>query len=102
MGTEVRVSGVKIGALNGLELNPNTYLVTAHMKIQDHIRLPVGSFAEVVESDLLGNPYVSTLPGKAKKMLPVGGMITKSCGSEDFMSMVARVGLNNGQPLCHR
>jgi phospholipid/cholesterol/gamma-HCH transport system substrate-binding protein len=102
VGTDVRVSGVKVGALSGLELDPNTYLVTAHMNIQDYIRLPVDSFAEVVESGLLGNPYVSILPGKARKMLPVDGMITKSCGSEDFMSMVARVGLNNGQPLCHR
>jgi phospholipid/cholesterol/gamma-HCH transport system substrate-binding protein len=102
VGSEVRVSGVKIGALSGLDLDPTTYLVTAHMNLPDEIRLPVDSFAEVIESGLLGNPYVAILPGKAKMMLPVGGLITKSCGSEDFMSMVARFGLNNGQPLCHR
>ena len=102
VGTDVRISGVKVGALSALELDPTTYLVTAHMSIQDNVRLPVDSFVEVVETGLLGNPYVAILPGKAKMMLPPGGMITKSCGSEDFMSMVARMGLNNGQPLCHR
>ena len=33
-GTDVRLSGIKIGAVNALTLDPKTYLVTVHMNIR--------------------------------------------------------------------
>jgi hypothetical protein len=35
-------------------------------------------------------------------MLPPGGVIAKSCGAEDVLSMIGRVGLSNGQSNCKR
>jgi phospholipid/cholesterol/gamma-HCH transport system substrate-binding protein len=100
VGSEVRVSGVKVGSITGLVLDPINYLATVHMNIQGKIKLPVDSTLQVMTSEIIGNPYVAIFPGKAAVMLPSNGMIARSCGSEDVMAMVGRVGLNNGQGGC--
>lgn len=100
VGTDVRISGIRVGSITGLALDPNTYLAILHMNIQRNIKLPVDSVLKVTNNGILGSPFVAITPGKAKAMLVPDGMITRSCGSEDFMAMVGRVGLNNGQSLC--
>ena len=99
-GSEVRISGVRIGAVTDLELDPKSYLATVHMNIHDDIRVPTDSALEVSSGGILGNLSVAIYPGKARTMLPPGGLITKSCGAEDVMAMIGRVGLSNGQGGC--
>src|SRR3954471_13967753 len=101
-GAEVRVSGVRVGTVTDLSLDPASYLATVHMNIRDDVRLPVDSALEVSSGGILGNLSVSIIPGKARAMLPPGGMITKSCGAEDLMAMIGRVGLSNGQGNCRK
>jgi len=101
-GAEVRVSGVRIGTVTELVLDPVSYLATVHMNIRDDVRVPTDSALEVTSGGILGNLYVSIFPGKATAMLPPGGMIMKSCGAEDVMAMIGRVGLSNGQGHCRR
>jgi phospholipid/cholesterol/gamma-HCH transport system substrate-binding protein len=101
-GAEVRLSGVRIGTVTELTLDPVSYLATVHMNIRDDVKVPTDSALEVSSGGILGNLYVSIFPGKAKAMLPPGGMIVKSCGAEDVMAMIGRVGLSNGQGGCKR
>jgi phospholipid/cholesterol/gamma-HCH transport system substrate-binding protein len=101
-GSEVRISGVKIGTVTDLDLDPRNYLATVHMNIQDGVGVPTDSALEVTSGGLLGNLYVAIFPGKARTMLPPGGLIVKSCGAEDVMAMIGRVGLGNGQGNCKR
>jgi len=101
-GSEVRISGVRIGTVTGLDLDPKSYLATMHMNIRDGVAVPTDSALEVSSGGILGNLYVSIFPGKARAMLPPGGMILKSCGAEDVMAMIGRVGLSNGQGSCQR
>jgi phospholipid/cholesterol/gamma-HCH transport system substrate-binding protein len=101
-GSEVRVSGVKVGTVTDLDLDPKSYLATVHMNIRDGVNVPTDSALEVTSGGLLGNLYVAIFPGKAATMLPPGGLIMKSCGAEDVMAMIGRVGLSNGQGSCKR
>jgi phospholipid/cholesterol/gamma-HCH transport system substrate-binding protein len=98
-GTDVRLSGIKIGAVNELALDPKTYLVTLHMNIRKDIQIPVDSSLMVTSSGLLGGSYLSITPGGEDKMLPPGGAITNVQGSVDLMGLVGRFigGGNNGQ-----
>ena len=91
-----------VGTVTDLDLDPKTYLATVRMNIRDGVSVPTDSALEVTSGGLLGNLYVAIFPGKAATMLPPGGMITKSCGAEDVLSMIGRVGLNNGQSSCRR
>src|SRR3569832_710486 len=99
-GTDVRLSGIKIGAANAMDLDPKTYLVTLHMSIRNDVQIPVDSSLMVTSSGLLGGSYLSITPGGEDKMLPPGGAITNVQGSVDLMGLVGRFiggGNNNGQ-----
>ncbi|HWD27788.1 MAG TPA: outer membrane lipid asymmetry maintenance protein MlaD [Rhizomicrobium sp.] len=97
-GTDVRLSGIKIGAVSGLTLNPKNYLVTLHMDIRNDIQIPDDSSLMVTSSGLLGGSYLSITPGGSDAMLKPGGRITNVQGSVDLMGLVGRFigGGNNG------
>lgn len=98
-GTDVRLSGIKIGAVNALTLDPKTYLVTLHMNIRSDVQIPTDSSLMVTSSGLLGGSYLSISPGGDDKMIPPGGAITNVQGSVDLMGLVGRFiggGNNNG------
>ena len=98
-GTDVRLSGIKIGAVNALTLDPKTYLVTLHMNIRSDVQIPTDSSLMVTSSGLLGGSYLSISPGGDDKMIPPGGSITNVQGSVDLMGLVGRFiggGNNNG------
>jgi phospholipid/cholesterol/gamma-HCH transport system substrate-binding protein len=97
-GTDVRLSGYKIGAVSSLTLDPKTYLVTLHMTVNRDIPIPDDSSMMVTSTGLLGGSYVSITPGGSDKMLPPGGQITNVQGAVDLMGLVGRFigGGNNG------
>ena len=59
VGTDVRLSGIKIGTVTDLTLDPKTYLVTVHMNIRDDIKLPTDSSVLVTSAGFLGSQYLS-------------------------------------------
>src|SRR5215469_10104623 len=97
-GTDVRLSGIKIGAVSELTLDPKTYLVTLHMNIRNDIQIPDDSSLMVTSSGLLGGSYLSISPGGSDTMLKPGGQIANVQGSVDLMGLVGRFigGGNNG------
>ena len=100
-GTDVRLSGIKIGAVNALTLDPKTYLVTLHMNIRNDIQIPDDSSLMVTSTGLLGGSYLSISPGGSNKTLPPGGAIINVQGSVDVMGLVGRFmggGNNNQKP----
>ncbi len=98
VGTDVWLSGIKIGSVSDLTLDPKNYLVTVHMRVRDDIKIPDDSSLMVTSSGLLGSSYISLTPGGSDKMLTDGGMIQNSQGSVDLMGLVGRfIGGGGGQ-----
>lgn len=96
-GTDVRLSGYKIGAVRELTLDPKTYLVTLHMTVRNDIPIPEDSSLMVTSSGLLGGSYLSITPGGSDVMLKPGGQITNVQGAVDLMGLVGRfIGGNSG------
>ena len=89
-GTEVRLSGIKVGSVTDLTLDPKTYLVTVHMNIQPGVQIPADSSILVTSAGILGGAYLSITPGGDDKMLAPGGMITNTQGSVDLMGLIGR------------
>ncbi len=97
VGTDVRLSGIKIGTVSDMTLNSN-YLVTVHMSIRRDVDIPDDSSLAVTSSGLLGSSYVSISPGGDDTMLKDGGQIRTAQGSVDLMGLVGRfIGGDNGQ-----
>jgi phospholipid/cholesterol/gamma-HCH transport system substrate-binding protein len=89
-GTDVRLSGIKIGTVSKLELDPKTYQAEITLRIHEDVKLPEDSSLMVTSSGLLGNQYVSITPGGSDVMLKPGGVIANTQGSVDVMSLVGR------------
>lgn len=94
IGTDVRLSGIKIGTVSDLTLKPN-YLVTVHMRVRRDVNIPTDSSLVVTSSGFLGSSYLSISPGGDDTMIKDGGQITHTQGSVDLMGLVGRF-INGG------
>ena len=90
LGTDVKLSGIKVGVVSSLTLDPKNYLVTVHMIVHDDVKIPDDSSLMVTSSGLLGSSYLSIAPGGSNKMLTAGGRIRNTQGSIDLMGLLSR------------
>jgi phospholipid/cholesterol/gamma-HCH transport system substrate-binding protein len=101
IGTDVRISGIKVGSVSDLVLDPKNYLVTVHMNVRSDIKLPTDSSMMITSSGILGSSYLSIAPGGDDKMIAAGGYIenTQAANSADLMSLAGRfIGGDSGKP----
>lgn len=87
VGTDVRLAGVKVGSVTGIELNPQTFRADTEFTIQNGIDLPDDSAVVISSEGLLGGNFVEILPGGSPFNLEAGAEI------EDTQSAVSLVGL---------
>jgi phospholipid/cholesterol/gamma-HCH transport system substrate-binding protein len=74
-GMDVKMSGVKVGSVSNLALDPKTYLAKVQMTIQNDIQLPVDTVAKVASESILGGKYLTLEPGGDDAMIKDGGQI---------------------------
>lgn len=74
-GSDVRISGIKVGSVVAEQLDPKTFLATVRMSIDPAYKLPDDTIAEVISAGLLGDKYMALVPGGSDKMIPPGGRI---------------------------
>jgi phospholipid/cholesterol/gamma-HCH transport system substrate-binding protein len=72
-GGDVRIAGVKIGSVVSETLDPKTFLATVRMSVDPAYKLPEDTVAEIVSNGLLGEQYMSLVPGGEEKTIPPGG-----------------------------
>lgn len=89
-GTDVRLSGIKIGTVAALKLDPKNYQAVAHLTINSDVQLPDDSSVKITSAGLLGNSYVSVSPGGSDTMVKPGGHLLNTQGSIDLMGLVGR------------
>jgi len=88
-GSDVRISGIKVGTVVTNRLDPVTFDAVVTMSIRPDIKLPTDTTATIASSGMLGDKYVMLLPGEAHEQLAVGAMITNT---KDFRSLEDQVG----------
>ena len=89
-GLDVRISGVKIGSVVGMELDPKTYLAKVTMSIKEGIELPTDTVAKVSSESLLGGKYMALEPGADDEMIPDGGQIHYTQASLNLEEMIGK------------
>jgi phospholipid/cholesterol/gamma-HCH transport system substrate-binding protein len=75
VGSDVRISGIKVGQILSTSLNPQTFRAEVRFSVRDGIELPSDSSAAVVSASLLGGKYLAVTPGGDEKVLADGGTI---------------------------
>ncbi len=89
-GTEVRMSGIKVGTVSQQTIDPATYFARITMTIDDAIKLPLGTSARVVPDGLLGANFVVLEPGGEDEMIEAGGKIEYTQGAINVVDLLGR------------
>ena len=90
MGTDVRLAGVKVGTVTGMELNPQTFRADVTLSVEDQIQLPDDSAVVVASEGLLGGTYVEIVPGGSPFNLEAGGEILDTQGAVSLISLLLK------------
>ncbi|HAU28645.1 MAG TPA: outer membrane lipid asymmetry maintenance protein MlaD [Rhodospirillaceae bacterium] len=75
VGSDVRISGVKVGSVMTMTLDHDTYQANVDLSIDSSIRLPIDTMATVTSDGLLGEKFLSLEPGVEEDEIPPRGRI---------------------------
>lgn len=89
-GSDVRVSGIKVGTVSSVALDPKTYFAEVRIRLPTSIRVPTDSVAQITSEGLLGSNFLSIVPGNADQMLNPNDRIARAQGPVDLMQMLGR------------
>ncbi len=90
VGSDVRLSGIKIGTVVAEALEPGTYFAVLTLSIDKDVKLPTDTSAKIVTEGLLGNKYVDLQPGAEEKLLGPGGRITHTQSAINLEDLLSR------------
>jgi phospholipid/cholesterol/gamma-HCH transport system substrate-binding protein len=76
IGTDIKVSGIKIGTVTDMKLDTATFLATLTLSIDGAIKLPKDTVVSIASEGLLGGNYVSMIVGGDEETLKAGDSFT--------------------------
>jgi phospholipid/cholesterol/gamma-HCH transport system substrate-binding protein len=91
VGTDVRVSGLKVGTVADESLDTATYQALLKLTIDKNVKLPLDTSAAITSEGILGGNYIALAPGGDTEMLREGDEITDTQGAVDMMSLIGSV-----------
>jgi phospholipid/cholesterol/gamma-HCH transport system substrate-binding protein len=89
VGSDVRISGVKVGTVTERKLDPLTFNAVVTMNISGDIALPRDTTAIIASEGLIGGKYIRLQPGSGEDRIEPGGTITDT---RSFRSLEDQVG----------
>jgi len=90
IGSDVRMSGIKIGTVTSQTLDVETYEAVVMISIDNSVRLPSDTAASITSEGLLGGNYLSLEPGGMDDMLKDGGEISETQDAIDLVGILGR------------
>ena len=89
-GSDVRLSGVKVGTIKDIQLDPETYLAVVHIFLSPDVKLPKDSAAEIVSESLLGGKFLALVPGGEDEVISAGGEIMHTQAAISLESLIGQ------------
>jgi phospholipid/cholesterol/gamma-HCH transport system substrate-binding protein len=96
IGSDVRIGGVKIGLVESIGLNKETYQATLNMAVQKDVALPLDTTAAIVGESLLGGKFVALAPGGDETALKEGGKIEFTQSSVSLEQLLGKFVFSGG------
>ena len=90
VGNDVRIGGVKVGTVVGLNIDQQDYRALVKMQILKELKLPFDTVAAVVSEGVLGGKYIALIPGKGKLSDQNGLFLTKTKDVEPVETTVGK------------
>jgi len=97
VGTDVRLAGVKVGAITALELNPKTFRADTHFSVISAIELPEDTAIIIASEGLLGGSFIELLPGGSPFNLEPGAEIEDTQSSISLLNLLMKFVTGSGE-----
>lgn len=95
-GTDVRLSGVKVGSVVEQKLDLESFSAIVVMTVQSDLKLPTDTSARVLPDGLLGSNFIELQPGGELENIADGGAIEYTQGAINIVDVAIRSLLNTG------
>lgn len=89
-GSDVKISGIKVGTVVDQRLDPETYLAVLRISIDNSVKLPADTVAQVSSEGLLGGNFLALVPGGDDKMIAPGGEIKYTQAPVNLVQMLGK------------
>ncbi|MBM3579960.1 MAG: outer membrane lipid asymmetry maintenance protein MlaD [Alphaproteobacteria bacterium] len=89
-GSDVKISGVKIGTVEEQILDLKTFRAALRLNINKSVELPSDSSAKIVSEGLLGSKYLAITPGGDDENLKNGDEIQFTQSSVNFEELLGK------------
>jgi len=89
-GSDVKISGVKVGRVFEAMIDPKTYQAVLKLDINQEIKIPKDSSAKILSSGLLGGKYVGFEIGAEEEILNNGGHIQFTQSGVNFEELLGK------------
>src|SRR5579884_4153523 len=96
VGTDVRLSGIKVGTVSKLGLDPKSFNAVATLTLANNVKLPDDSSVRITSDGILGNQYLSIEPGGSRTVIKPGGQIENTQGSIDLIGLLGKFAFSPG------
>ena len=90
VGSDVRLSGIKVGSVVSAALDPQTFRAEVTFTVHDDIKLPDDSAAKIASQGLLGAYYLQLDPGGSDTNLAPGATVKLTQGAVDLMGLIGQ------------
>ncbi len=95
-GSDVRMSGIKIGTVTDQRLDPESFQAVVTMTIDPNVKLPADSSAKITSDGLLGEQYIGIDPGGSEEVLADGDVMFQTQGALDLWALVRSFMFDSG------
>jgi phospholipid/cholesterol/gamma-HCH transport system substrate-binding protein len=95
-GSDVRISGIKVGTVLDQALDPETYRAEVRFSLREDVRLPADTSAAVVSNGLLGGKYLALVPGGDIEMLEAGDEVTLTQSAVNLEDLIGHMIFSQG------
>lgn len=89
-GSDVKISGIKIGTVEDYFLDQETYRATLKILVDKEVKLPIDSSVKITSSGLLGDKYIEISPGADIDFLSEGEEIAFTQSSVSLEDLLAK------------
>jgi phospholipid/cholesterol/gamma-HCH transport system substrate-binding protein len=90
-GSDVRISGIRVGAVTDQTLDPETYRAQVRFTVREDVQLPADTSAAVVSNGLLGGKYLNLVPGGDTEMLGPGDEVTLTQSAVNLEDLIGQM-----------
>ena len=89
-GNDVRISGVKVGHVADIDLNNETFMATVILNLDESLKLPADTSAEITSESLMGGKYITLSPGADTEFMKNGDMVEFTQSSVSIESLISK------------